>query len=255
MKERKFILEVRNLEKTYVKNGKRIYAVNDISFYAAPGEAVGIIGESGSGKSTLLRQIACLEKADKGGILLEGRDITGERTETICGSMQMIFQDAVRSFNPRMILKTAIDDVLRQIGGMSGAALDERREALIRMVGLTPEQAEKYPGQISGGQCQRMAIARALAAEPKILLCDEITSALDVSVQAQVMRLLKSLKQELALTILFVTHDLALAAGFCDRLLVMKDGVCVEQGISEEIVRDPKESYTRSLLQAILPLP
>ncbi len=244
------MVEIRNLEKTYRRKGREIRALRSMSFFAVPGEALGIVGESGSGKSTLLRLIACLERADQGRILIEGRDVTGRRTEDVCRDVQMVFQDAVRSFNPRKKIRSSIDEVLGRLRGKKGPELCAERERLIRMAGLSPELAERYPGQLSGGQCQRMAIARALAASPKVLLCDEITSALDLSAQAQIVRLLKRLQKELGLTVLFVSHDLVLAMELCDRLLVMKDGECVETGTPEEIRRCPKETYTRELLEA-----
>ncbi len=226
----------------------------DVSLRAAEGEILGIIGESGSGKSTLLRQIACLERPDKGSILLEGREMTGRHTVEVCADIQMIFQNAARSFSPRMKIKTALNETLKRLGRLKGEALERRREELVCMVGLSPELAERYPAQLSGGQCQRMAIARALAAKPRLLLCDEVTSALDVSAQKQVVRLLGRLREELGLTVLFVSHDLALSSGICDRMLVMKEGQCVEEGTTEEIIRHPGHAYTQNLLEAVLSL-
>ncbi len=246
------MVEIRNLEKTYVRKGRRIRALKGLSVSAASGETLGIVGESGSGKSTLLRQIACLEQADEGEIFIGGDEVTGKRTEDICQDVQMVFQDAVRSFNPRKRIQSALDEVLKRLCNMKGPELCGERERLIRMVGLLPELAERYPGQLSGGQCQRMAIARALAAKPKVLLCDEITSALDVSTGAQIVQLLKGLQKELGLTVLFVSHDLVLAMELCDRLLIMKDGACVETGTPQEIREAPKERYTRALLEARL---
>lgn len=244
------MVDVRNLEKSYMRNGRRVRALRGLSFSAAPGETLGIVGESGSGKSTLLRQIACLEQADGGEIFIGGHSVAGKKTKELCSEVQMVFQDAVRSFNPRRRIRSALDEVLRRLRGLRDPELTKERERLIRMVGLMPELAGRYPGQLSGGQCQRMAIARALAAKPKVLLCDEITSALDVSAQARIVRLLENLQKEFRLTVLFVSHDLALAMEFCDRILVMKEGACVETGTPEEIRRNPRETYTRELLEA-----
>lgn len=244
------MVEVKNLEKSYMRNGRRIRALRGLSLSAAPGEILGIVGESGSGKSTLLRLIACLEQADGGEVFIAGKAVGGKKTEELCLDVQMVFQDAVRSFNPRKKIRPAMDEVLKRLRGLRGPELIGERERLIRMVGLVPELAERYPGQLSGGQCQRMAIARALAARPKVLLCDEITSALDVSAQAQIVRLLGNLQKEFGLTVLFVSHDLALAMELCDRILVMKEGVCLETGTPEEIRKNPREAYTRELFEA-----
>ena len=246
------VLEVQHISKNYKRNGRGVEAVADVSLRLRPGEILGIVGESGSGKSTLLRQIACLERADRGRIVLSGTDITGRKTRDICGELQMIFQDSTGSFNPRMKIAASIDETLRNLPGLRGEPVAARREELIHMVGMAPELAGRYPFQLSGGQCQRMAIARALAAEPKVILCDEITSALDVSAQAQIVRLLAKLRRELRLALLFVSHDLALASCLCDRLMVMNGGRCVEEGTSQKVVNNPQNEYTRRLINSVL---
>ena len=246
------VLEVQHISKNYKRNGRGVEAVADVSLSLRPGEILGIVGESGSGKSTLLRQIACLERADRGRIVLSGTDITGRKTRDICGELQMIFQDSTGSFNPRMKIAASIDETLRNLSGLRGGPVAARREELIRMVGMAPELAGRYPFQLSGGQCQRMAIARALAAEPKVILCDEITSALDVSAQAQIVRLLAKLRREFRLALLFVSHDLALASCLCDRLMVMNGGRCVEEGTSQKVVNNPQSEYTRRLINSVL---
>ena len=151
-----------------------------------------------------------------------------------------------------MKIAASIDETLRNIPGLRGEPVAARREELIHMVGMAPELAGRYPFQLSGGQCQRMAIARALAAEPKVILCDEITSALDVSAQAQIVRLLAKLRRELRLALLFVSHDLALASCLCDRLMVMNGGRCVEEGTSQKVVNNPQNEYTRRLINSVL---
>ena len=246
------VLEVQHISKNYKRNGRGVEAVADVSLSLRPGEILGIVGESGSGKSTLLRQIACLERADRGRRVLSGTDITGRKTRDICGELQMIFQDSTGSFNPRMKIAASIDETLRNLPGLRGEPVAARREELIHMVGMAPELAGRYPFQLSGGQCQRMAIARALAAEPKVILCDEITSALDVSAQAQIVRLLAKLRRELRLALLFVSHDLALASCLCDRLMVMNGGRCVEEGTSQKVVNNPQNEYTRRLINSVL---
>ena len=246
------VLEVQHISKNYKRTGRGVEAVADVSLSLRPGEILGIVGESGSGKSTLLRQIACLERADRGRIVLSGTDITGRKTRDICGELQMIFQDSTGSFNPRMKIAASIDETLRNLPGLRGEPVAARREELIHMVGMAPELAGRYPFQLSGGQCQRMAIARALAAEPKVILCDEITSALDVSAQAQIVRLLAKLRRELRLALLFVSHDLALASCLCDRLMVMNGGRCVEEGTSQKVVNNPQNEYTRRLINSVL---
>lgn len=246
------ILEVRHLSKQYSRNGNGVEAVADVSLCLKRGEILGIVGESGSGKSTLLRQIGRLENPDQGQIFLYGADITNRKTQDICRKMQMIFQDPLSSFNPRHKTSAAIDEMLRNLAGCGRKEAVVRRNELIRTVGLLPELADRYPFQISGGQCQRLAVARALAAEPEILLCDEITSALDVSAQAQIVSMLAELRKKLGLSMIFVSHDLALVSCLCDRIMVMKNGSCVEEGSREEIVKRPQSEYTRDLLSSVM---
>ncbi len=245
-------LEVRNFSKRYRKGLRTVNAVRGVGFQVTRGEILGIVGESGSGKSTLLRSIACLENPTEGQILLDGRDISKARSGDVCRELQMVFQDPVQSFDPRMKMGDSVRESLRLLTGLQGEKADARLRELCDLTGLSPELADRYPGGISGGQCQRFAIARALAAEPKLLLCDEITSALDVVVQAQIIALLSDLRKRLGLTIVFVSHDIALVGGFCDRVLVMKDGEAVEQGPAREVIRHPAEAYTRQLLDSVL---
>ncbi len=246
------ILEIKGLYKKYKRNGNFKQAVSDMNLFLMPGEIVGVIGESGSGKSTLLRCVACLDKPSAGEIKLCGVDIFGKRPGEVCKSVQMVFQDAMGSFDPRMRVGTSLTEPLKRLVGLSGQDLLDRKDELIHMVGLDPQLADRYPSRLSGGQCQRFAIARGLAGEPKILLCDEVTSALDVSAQAQIVDLLSNLRHELGLSILFVSHDLALASGLCDRLIVMRDGKMVEEGPTELIIHQPKDSYTKLLLSSAL---
>ena len=246
------ILEVRDFRKRYRQGLRTVDAVRGVSFGVARGEILGIVGESGSGKSTVLKSIACLENPTEGDIVLNGRSIARGRSGDVCRELQMVFQDPVRSFDPRMKTGNSIRESLRNLAGLQGDAAEARLKELCGMTGLAPELADRYPGGISGGQCQRFAIARALAAEPELLLCDEVTSALDVLVQAQITALLSDLRERLSLSIVFVTHDIALAAEFCDRIVVMKDGEAVEQGPAAEVLRHPAHAYTRQLMDSVL---
>ncbi|NLV22881.1 MAG: ABC transporter ATP-binding protein [Syntrophomonadaceae bacterium] len=245
------ILEVRGIFKKYKRSGIVKTALNGVSIQLRPSEILGVVGESGCGKSTLLRQMSCQERPESGDVLLCGESVIGKSTPDVCQSIQMVFQDALASFDPRMRVSASIDEALKHLTELRGDALTLRREELIRMVGLSPDLAERYPVRLSGGQCQRLAVARALAAQPKVLLCDEVTSALDVSAQAQIVRLLAQLRAELGLSIVFVSHDLALVGSLCDRIVVMRDGYVVEQGAASEVLSSPKSDYTKQLLASV----
>ena len=240
------LLEVRHATKEY----KRVRALDDVSFTLQPGEILGVVGESGSGKSTLLRQIACLERLTSGEILLAGREITHAAPRDICREVQFVFQDAAASFNPRRTVRQSLYEPLRLLCGETDPAA--RVAELLRQVGVPAELADRRPALLSGGQCQRMAIARALAARPAVLLCDEVTSALDVSAQAQIVHLLSDLRRELGLAILFVSHDLALVSSLCDRVLVLQNGRRVESGAANALIQNPQEPYTRRLRESVL---
>ncbi|HHY29210.1 MAG TPA: ABC transporter ATP-binding protein [Syntrophaceticus sp.] len=224
--------------------------LNDISLYLNAGETLGIVGESGSGKSTLLRHIACLDKLNSGSIFLRGQDYTGAKPRQICRDIQMVFQDAVASFDPRMTIRRSLCETLRLRDGKDNT--DAQIKLLMSYVGLPEELLDRYPHQLSGGQCQRMALARAISIVPAILLCDEITSALDVSAQAQIVRLLAKLRTKLDLAIIFVSHDLALVSGLCDRIMVFHEGKCVEEGTARQIISTPQAEYTQRLLSSVL---
>lgn len=250
--EKEIILQVKNAKRTFRSGKGEIKALDDISLNLYKGEILGIVGESGSGKSTLLRHIACLEKLDEGRLLLHGKDYAGSRPADICGEMQMIFQNANASFDPHMTIRKSIAETLYGVKKRKeGKAF---YEALAARVGLNAELLDRYPGHLSGGQCQRLAISRALSLEPEILLCDEITSALDVSVQATFVSLLLKLREENNLSILFVTHDLALVSSLCDRVMVLRHGKCVEEGDPKEVMQHPSHEYTKMLIDSILSL-
>ena len=250
--EHKPLLEVRHATKEYKRGSRCVRALDDVSFTLQPGEILGIVGESGSGKSTLLRQIACLEHLDSGELLLDGRDVTHAAPRDVCRRVQLVFQDAAASFDPRRTVRQSLYEPLRLLGGEPDPAA--RVTELLRQVGVPEELADRRPAQLSGGQCQRAAIARALAIEPRLLICDEITSALDVTVQKEILELLNALRtrQGRGLSILFISHDISLVQQFCDRVLVMYRGEIVEEGTPDEVIRNPKNDYTKRLIDSVL---
>ncbi len=243
------ILVIDGLSKCYERTGHKTLAVRDVSLELHEGEILGIVGSSGSGKSTLLRLICGLEAPDEGRIYLDGRELFTRRSIADRRDIQMIFQDAVSSFHPRRTVERSIYDAFYSLMGR-GAEL--RLSELCREVGLDSELARRYPRSLSGGQCQRFAIARAIAASPRVLLCDEITSALDVSSQAQLLALLSSLRSEKRMSMIFVSHDLALVSTLCDRVAVMHGGVLVEEGTTERIISEPQSEYTKNLIASVL---
>lgn len=241
------VLEIQGLSKRY----GAVQAVKDISFTMERGDILGIVGESGCGKTTLLRLISGLESSDSGQVLLHGRPLTVKRSRDDYRAMQMIFQDAAGSFHPRRRIADTIQDSVRSLLGR-----DSRADipALCAMVGLAPELARRYPRDLSGGQCQRFAIARAMAAGPELLLCDEVTSALDTATQARILELIRTLCRENRMAAVFVSHDLAVVGSLCRRVLVMKDGHMVEQGPTRQILQAPTETYTRELIASVMEL-
>jgi peptide/nickel transport system ATP-binding protein len=260
MEKTKPVLEVVGLTKTYRSGGgffggpeRVVHAVNKISFELGVGETLGVVGESGSGKSSVGRCLVRLQDPDEGSVLLNGEDmaaLAGERLRTARKSIQMIFQDPFASLNPRSRVGRIIAEGPIAHGVPAKQAYDRAAE-LLELVGLDPSAIDRYPHEFSGGQRQRIGIARALALEPKIIIADEAVSALDVSIQAQVLDLLAELKQRLNLSLVFITHDLRVAAQICDRIAVMQKGNLVELGTADEIFNTPKSDYTRSLIEAI----
>ena len=236
------LLEAEHLTKIFTQRGKNPFkAVNDVSFTLKKGETLGIVGESGSGKSTIAKLLTRLTDITEGTLKFEGKDIT----------RQMVFQNPVGSFDPRRTLGDGIGESLRN-RGMKKADVEKRVAELLEQCGLEKEYAKRYPYEVSGGQCQRAAIARALAVEPKVLICDEATSALDVTIQKQIMELLEDLKEKKGLSFIFICHNLALVQMFCDRVLVLYEGKVVESGIPDDIINEPKEEYTQRLVDAVL---
>lgn len=246
------LLEVKNLSKQYHRKSRQVEALQSLSFSVEKGEVLGIVGESGSGKSTILRLLAGLEKPSTGEIYLEGAPVVqrGSRhSKERCRQMQMVFQDASSAFDPRKKLRFSLEEPLRYLAPeLSSAERWQKIQNLLEQVELLEEWTKKYPSELSGGQCQRMAIVRALSVEPALLLCDEITSALDIEVQEELIQLLSQLQQERQLTILWVTHDLLQAERLCGRILVMQQGKCAEEG--ENVLQNPKSQYTIRLLKA-----
>ena len=249
------ILKVEALTKTF--SGQReIAAVNGISFELFPGECLAIIGESGSGKTTAVNMISRLTDVTAGSIFLEGQEIThrkGKQLREVYRQMQMVFQTPTDSFDPRRTLGDGIGESLHN-AGLTRKETQKRVEALLEKCGLPGEFANRYPHQVSGGQCQRAAIARALAIEPKLLICDEATSALDVTVQKEIISLLNELRKQRGknLSILFICHDISLVQQFCDRVLVMYRGEIVEEGTPDAVIRAPKNDYTKRLIDSVL---
>lgn len=240
----KVILKGENLNKAYKIDGQKKQALSDVCFDLCEGEILGIVGESGSGKSTLLRMVSGIETPDSGKVYVEEKDYTGSSLKDTGLFLQIIFQDAYGSFDPRFSMKKSLME-----GGKY--SFEEVREVLEK-VNLSTDLLDRKPKALSGGQCQRMAISRALLHKTKVLLCDEITSALDVTTQAKVVELIAKLNKTEKLSILFVSHDIALVSNICNRLIVMKDGKVVEKGETSEIIKHPQNEYTKSLIAASL---
>ena len=247
------LLKIEGLTKTFSKENKTEHAaVDHVNFQIDDGETVGLVGESGCGKSTLAKLITRLMEPTAGTIHLNGKEITkskGKKLREAYRQVQMVFQSPAGSFDPRKTIGYGISESMRN-SGMPKAERRRRTEELLEQCGLSPEYAGRYPYEISGGQCQRAALARALAIRPKLLICDEATSALDVTVQQQIMELLKSLKQENQLSFLFICHNLALVQSFCDRVLVMHEGKIVEEGTPEQIIQTPRSAYAKHFVDA-----
>ena len=251
------VLKTEGLTKTYVSGGffeKRrvVQAAKDVNLHVRRGETLGVVGESGSGKSTVARCIARLIEPSDGAILIEGADVAKLSSGALRPHrkrVQIVFQDPYRSLNPRRSVGAAIVEGPINFG-MAPSVASERARELMRLVGLDPDALERFPHQFSGGQRQRICIARALAMDPEILVADEPVSALDVSVQAQVLELIDDVRKRFNLAVLFITHDLRVAAQVCDRIAVMHRGEVVEEGTTATVFAAPKHAYTRALFDS-----
>ncbi|MDD6203191.1 MAG: ATP-binding cassette domain-containing protein [Lachnospiraceae bacterium] len=239
------ILSVKNLNVTFAEQTGSVFSkrkehsvLKDVSFSVKEGEILGLLGESGCGKSTLAKTILGLNKQYSGEIL------------TSVTYPQMVFQDPYGSLNPSRTIRFHLMEPLKMRTNMSRAEMEERSVEMIQKVGLTPEFLDRYPAELSGGQRQRICIAQALMVQPQILIADEPVSALDVTIQAQILELLSSLHKEMGLTILFISHDLRVVYQICDRVMVMKSGQIVESGPVDEVYFSPKEEYTKQLLSS-----
>jgi len=251
------LLEVKNLKKYFRVSSGWLHAVDDVSFTLDAGKTLGIVGESGCGKSTLGRTIVHLLDSTEGEIRFDGQDISnakGRRLKQLRRDMQIIFQDPFSSLNPRMTVCQIIAEPLRCCEKLSAKEINKRVEELMEMVGLASRLADSYPHELDGGRRQRIGIARALALNPRFIVCDEPVSALDVSIQAQILNLMQDLQERLGLTYIFITHDMSVVKHISDDIMVMYLGQVVEKCSSEELFANPCHPYTKALLSAI-PIP
>ncbi|MBX7445964.1 MULTISPECIES: ATP-binding cassette domain-containing protein [unclassified Arthrobacter] len=249
----KALLRVENLDVTYKLTRGTYKAVENISFSVDPGEALGIVGESGSGKSTIGRAILGLAEPTAGRILFDGKDITRlnrKERQHLSSDVQVVFQDPRSSLNEAKKIRDILTEPLIANRQMSKKASLDRAEELLEHVGLGAQAMDKLPGSFSGGQRQRIAIARALMPSPRLIICDEPVSALDLSVQAQIMNLFRREQRETGVSYVFIAHDLAVVRVLCPRVLVMSAGRAVESGTTDEVYNSPKEDYTKRLLAA-----
>ena len=246
-------LSVKELRKSFFsgKKEKYVQAVDNVSFCLNQGEFLGIVGESGSGKSTVAKIIMGLIPADEGAVWVNGEPVKYPYARSVYKKLQIVFQMPQDSFDPRRTIRQCLKTTLKNFG-ISGSEAKLRAEELLLQMGLPVEYLDKYPHELSGGECQRAALARAMAMRPQILVCDEVTSALDVSVQAQIVDLLLKLKEEGEISMIFISHDLALVQGVCDKIIVMKDGRIEEAGDTEQVLSHPSNDYTKLLIDSVL---
>jgi peptide/nickel transport system ATP-binding protein len=236
------------------RGGRTLRAVDGVNFELKRGECLGLVGESGSGKSTVALSILGLQTPTQGRIVLDGQVVTGRQSgdrKALARIVQMVFQDPYASLNPRQTVRRTLEDPLRLHGVTVKSEIEERVAVMLRQVGLRPEQADRYPHEFSGGQRQRIGIARALILNPRIVICDEPVSALDVSIRAQIINLLLELKETLGLSYIMISHDLGVVEHMSDRVAVMYLGRIVETGGWREIFERPAHPYTRTLIAAI----
>ena len=261
----RFVLDVVDLTKHYVLPRESLFdkahtveAVHRVSFRIRPGQSLGLVGESGCGKSTLARLVTGLENPTSGSVHIAGFDIhqiSKNALRKLRTDFQIVFQDPFGSLDPRHTIGRIVAEPLRTLEQASPLEAQRRVVSVMEDVGLKATDTQKYPHEFSGGQRQRIAIARALITRPKLVVADEPVSALDVSVQAQILNLLNDLREEYELSYLLISHDLAVVEYVCDDVAVMHNGVFVEYGSTSELFRNPKHDYTKSLLDSVLPLP
>ena len=253
------LLRVEHLSKRYVDpSGHNVLAVNDVSFDVVQGEILGVVGESGAGKSTLGRMLIRVLEPTAGRILIEGHDfatLRGLALKAARRNVQMIFQDPFGSLNPRHKVGHILAEPLIVHGLMDRAAIRARVIELLDIVGLQPTSVERYPHEFSGGQRQRIAIARALALKPNLIIADEPVSALDVSIQSQIINLIADLRAQLGLSVIFISHDLSVVRHLSNRIAVMKAGTIVELGSADAVFTRPQHAYTQALIAAIPRIP
>jgi len=252
MSDSRRLFEVDDLHVTYRRPGEKpVQAVRGVSFTLSSGETLGIVGESGSGKSTIAKVLMLLHPAAGGSVRFQGRDIfamSSAERRAYRNDVQMVFQDAVGSLNPRMTVRQTLNEICVRVA--DGRA-KRSPEELLDLVGLSRAVFDQYPRELSGGQCQRVSIARALAVDPVALVADEPVSALDVSVQARILNLLRDLRRELNLAVLLIAHDLAVVRNVCDRVSVMHLGLFEDSGPAEDVFEHPQSEYTKTLLAAV----
>ena len=251
------LLEVRELKKYFKNKAGMLHAVDGVSFILGEGKTLGVVGESGCGKTTLGRTVLHLIEPTDGQILFEGEDVSrpnGRELSRLRGKMQIIFQDPYSSLNPRMSLSDAIMEPLKLRGGMSRAAMLAETRRLMDIVGIASRFENSYPHELDGGRRQRIGIARALVLNPKFIVCDEPVSALDVSIQAQIINLMLDLQEEMGLAYMFVTHDLSVVKYISDDIMVMYLGHVVEKAPSDELFNNTRHPYSKALLSAV-PVP
>lgn len=260
MEKHEELLRIKHLKKYFPTPNGLLYAVDDVNFSISKGETLGVVGESGCGKSTLGRCILRLIEPTDGEVIYQGENIVGcskEKMKELRKELQIIFQDPYESLNPRMTVSQAIQAplIIQKIYKASDrVGLEKKTHEMMDLVGLARRVANSYPHELDGGRRQRIGIARALALNPKFIVCDEPVSALDVSIQAQVLNLMQDLQQQLGLTYMFITHDLPVVKHLSSSIVVMYLGQMVEQGTPEQLFNDPRHPYTKALLSAI-PIP
>lgn len=248
------LLSVQDLHVVYEgRRGRKVHAVQGVSFDIEYGQTIGLVGESGSGKSTIGKAVLGLAPTSAGRVLLDGKDLrtlSGAERRQLSRQLQVIFQDPYGSLNPARTIGRTLAEPLRVQGDHDDAAIRRRMGEVLEQVGMPANTVERYPSEFSGGQRQRIAIARSLMTRPKLIICDEPVSALDLSIQAQVLNLLNDLKRELDMSYLFISHDLFVVRYMAEQMLVLNKGLVVERGAVDDVYRNPKDEYTQRLLAA-----